>query len=115
LGCRVLSLSPEAHDVLVSRCSHLPHLLAAQLTQCVRHAQHRTEQHVLCANVFRDTTRIASGSPEMWRDIAMANRKTLAKGLDTFIRRLSMMKRALRAGNSKKVGRFFSAAKERRD
>src|SRR5262249_17612485 len=115
LGCRVLSLSPEDHDVLVSRCSHLPHLLAAQLTHFVLDPKHPTEQRVLCANGFRDTTRIASGSPEMWRDIAMANRKNLAKGLDTFIRRLSKMKRAIKAGNSDRVGRFFSTAKERRD
>ena len=70
----------ELHDQLVSRSSHLPHVVAATLANLVLDPAHPKAQPLLCANGFRDTTRIASGSPEMWRDIALANRKNLEQG-----------------------------------
>ena len=70
VGARVMTLSPEVHDEFVSRSSHLPHVVAAELANYVLSPAHPREQGLLCANGFRDTTRIASGSPEMWRDIA---------------------------------------------
>ncbi|HTA31199.1 MAG TPA: prephenate dehydrogenase/arogenate dehydrogenase family protein, partial [Candidatus Cybelea sp.] len=73
-GCP-LRMSPEAHDDLVSRSSHLPHVVAAELANYVLSPVHPKEQAQVCANGFRDTTRIAAGSPEMWRDIALANRQ----------------------------------------
>ncbi|HLP75392.1 MAG TPA: prephenate dehydrogenase/arogenate dehydrogenase family protein, partial [Candidatus Paceibacterota bacterium] len=77
LGSRVIRLAPEVHDQLVSRSSHLPHISAAVLANLVLNPALPVEQSKLCATGFRDTTRIASGSPEMWRDIALANRKNL--------------------------------------
>src|SRR5207237_2273082 len=85
VGSRVIKLTPDAHDDLVSRSSHLPHVVAAELANYVLSPVHPKEQAMLCANGFRDTTRIASGSPEMWRDISLANRKNLARVLGVFI------------------------------
>jgi prephenate dehydrogenase len=79
VGARLLRTTPEAHDEFVSRSSHLPHLLAATLANLVLDPKLPKEQAVLCATGFRDTTRIASGSPEMWRDIALTNRKYLGR------------------------------------
>ena len=79
VGSRVLELKPEIHDALVSRSSHLPHIIAATLASHVLHPAQPKHQAALCANGFRDTTRIASGSPEMWRDIALANRENLGR------------------------------------
>jgi prephenate dehydrogenase len=73
------------------------------------------EQPLLCANGFRDTTRIASGSPEMWRDIALANRQNLSQALDSFIDDLKSIQRALRDGDSGAIAAFFEQAKQRRD
>jgi len=81
VGARVVRLSPGQHDALVSRTSHLPHVTAAALANLVLHPAAAEAQALLCANGFRDTTRIASGSPEMWRDIALANRKNLDRAL----------------------------------
>jgi len=75
LGGQVLRLTPELHDVFVSRTSHLPHVTAAALASLILNPAHPEAQAALCATGFRDTTRIASGSPEMWRDIALANPK----------------------------------------
>jgi prephenate dehydrogenase len=115
VGTRVLRLSPEAHDDLVSRSSHLPHLVAAQLVNLVLSPLHPKEQALLCANGFRDTTRIASGSPEMWRDIALANRKNLLQALDCFASSLRDFRRVLGQGDGKKIMRFLQTAKQRRD
>lgn len=114
VGARVLSLAPERHDQLVARSSHLPHLLACQL---VNHTLGNglPPQPLLCATGFRDTTRIASGSPEMWRDIAMANRVNLARELADFMRELRRLQRALRAGDERVLADFFELAKTRRD
>lgn len=115
LGSRVLRLTPEAHDVLVSRSSHLPYITAATLANLVLNPALPLEQAKLCATGFRDTTRIASGSPEMWRDIAIANRRHLGRALDVFIKDLQRVRRALNSSDSKALIRFFEQAKQRRD
>ena len=70
---------------------------------------------MLCANGFRDTTRIASGSPEMWRDIALANRENLARVLGVFIEDLQEFQLALKNGDQNLIAEFFEKAKQRRD
>lgn len=115
VGSRVIRLTPQAHDELVSRSSHLPHIIAAQLSNFVLGPDHPRQQAMLCANGFRDTTRIASGSPEMWRDIALANRDNLQRVLGAFTEELQVFQRMLKAGDAAAISRFFEQAKERRD
>jgi len=115
VGARTLRLSPDQHDGLVARSSHLPHVVAAELANYVLSPAHQKEQPALCATGFRDTTRIAAGSPEMWRDIALANRKHLARTLGVFIEDLQEFQRALEAGDAKAMDEFFETAKHRRD
>jgi prephenate dehydrogenase len=115
VGSRVIQMSPVLHDDLVARSSHLPHVVAAELANYVLSPIHPKEQADLCAGGFRDTTRIASGSPEMWRDIALANRRHLSRVLGVFIEDLSEFRLALDAGESKSIEDFFRQAKSRRD
>lgn len=115
VGGRVLKLTPEAHDKLVSRSSHLPHVLAAELANYVLRPGQAKHQPALCANGFRDTTRIAAGSPEMWRDIALANRENLSQALGAVLRELQAFNRALKRGEARTVTEFFERAKQRRD
>ncbi|MGB7767723.1 MAG: prephenate dehydrogenase/arogenate dehydrogenase family protein [Verrucomicrobiia bacterium] len=115
LGARTLRLAPEQHDLLVSRTSHLPHVVAAGLAGHILDPARPRRQAALCANGFRDTTRIASGSPEMWRDIALANRKILGRALDGFVSDLKKFQRALVKADAKAITRFFETAKSRRD
>jgi prephenate dehydrogenase len=93
----------------------LPHVVAAELANYVLSPAHPPEQASVCANGFRDTTRIASGSPEMWRDIAMANRKNLGRVLGVFIEDLQEFSLALEKEDVKAVEEFFEKAKQRRD
>jgi prephenate dehydrogenase len=115
VGARVLRISPEAHDELVSRSSHLPHVLAAQLAAFVLDPELGTEQSKLCANGFRDSTRIASGSPEMWRDIVLMNRARLLEALDQFSGRLDRFRAVLEKNDAGAIEDFFRKAKTLRD
>lgn len=115
LGARVLKMDAAQHDLLVSRTSHLPHVIAATLANLVLNPTNPKSQSQLCASGFRDTTRIASGSPKMWRDIALANRKNLSRSLDAFISELQKFQHALKKSDAKAVSKFFATAKLRRD
>ena len=115
VGGRLLRLSPAMHDELVSRSSHLPHVLAAALTNLVLSRAHPAEQAALCANGFRDTTRIASGSPEMWRDIALANGDNLSRALTRLVADLEKFAESLERKDSEAISRFFETAKHQRD
>lgn len=115
IGGWPIRMTPEVHDDLVSRSSHLPHVVAAELANYVLSPAHPKEQALVCANGFRDTTRIASGSAEMWRDIALANKKNLGRVLGVFIEDLQEFQLALERGDAKAVEEFFSNAKQRRE
>jgi len=115
LGARTLRLDAAQHDLLVSRSSHLPHVVAATLAGLVLNPAATKAQAGLCATGFRDTTRIASGSPEMWRDIALANRKNLSQSVDAFVGELKKFQTALKSGDAGAVENFFASAKSRRD
>lgn len=115
VGGRPMRMTAELHDELISRSSHLPHVVAAELANYVLSPAHPKEQAMLCATGFRDTTRIASGSPEMWRDIALANRVNLARVLGVFIEDLQEFQLALKKEDAKAIQEFFELAKQRRD
>ncbi len=115
VGARTLRLPAETHDVLVARSSHLPHVAAAALALTVLDPKHPAEQGRLCATGFRDTTRVASGSPEMWRDIALANRRNLARSLDDFMAGLKQFQKALARADVAAVTAYFETARQRRD
>ena len=115
LGGRTIRMAPQLHDELVGRSSHLPHIVAAAMANLVLDPARPKEQEQLCASGFRDTTRIASGSPEMWRDIALANRHNLTQSLDAFISGLQKFQRALKKSDAKAILKFLETAKARRD
>jgi prephenate dehydrogenase len=115
LGSRVLKLPPEQHDLFVSRTSHLPHVVAATLAAMVLSPAQPKGLAQLCASGFRDTTRVASGSPEMWRDIVLANRKHVARSVNAFIFELQKFEGVLKSADPNVINKFFETAKTRRD
>ena len=115
VGARLLRLPPDVHDLLVARSSHLPHLVAAQLAHWVLDPTLPREQPMVCATGFRDTTRIASGSPEMWRDIALANRPNLLRGLDELVAGLLSLRQSVERGDAEAIETFLREAQRRRD
>lgn len=115
LGSRVVRLRPDLHDLYVARSSHLPHVMAAAVVHQVLGPDQPADQANLCAGGFRDTTRIASGSPEMWRDIVLANRGALGRALGSAVRDLEDFRAALAANDAEAVEVFFTGAKQARD
>ena len=115
LGARTVKLAAAEHDRLVSRASHLPHVVAAALAGLVLDPKQPAAQAGLCATGFRDTTRIASGSPEMWRDITVANRKNISQAVDALVAELKKFQTQLKRGDDRAVEKFFATAKLRRD
>jgi prephenate dehydrogenase len=91
LGSNLAILSPEKHDQMVAAISHIPHLLAAAL---VNHAVTFGDP-ALAGGGFRDTTRVASGSPELWAEILLANGHAIGFQLRQLISRLTVLQDAL--------------------
>ena len=115
VGSKVLTMTPSEHDSLVSRSSHLPHFVAAALARYVLSPEHPSAQACLCATGFRDTTRVASGSPEMWRDIGLGNREAILGALEEMEGALAEVRRLIEARDGDGLLEFLSVAKERRD
>ncbi|MBL8381925.1 MAG: prephenate dehydrogenase/arogenate dehydrogenase family protein [Burkholderiales bacterium] len=88
-GARIFEMTPELHDRTFAAVSHLPHVLAFTLVDEIARKAHADTLFQFAASGFRDFTRIAGGSPEMWRDIALANRDALLTEIDEYIARLA--------------------------
>lgn len=115
VGGRVLHLSPGEHDRFVARTSHLPQAVAVTLANLVLDPTAPAGQSRLCAGGFRDATRIASGSPEMWRDILLANRDAVSESLEDFSGRLAALRQAVATADAVALDALLTAAKQRRD
>lgn len=115
-GSRIMEMSAAEHDDFLAAVSHLPHLLAFGLVNTVRkQGDEKHDPFCFAAGGFRDFTRIASSSPEMWRDIALCNRKALVEKLDVLEVELNALRKALDAGDGEALVNDFRAAKEARD
>lgn len=110
LHMRVSSMSPQQHDRLLARISHLPHLLAMAL---VNGSDLKETQ--FCGKGFLDTTRIASGDPAMWRDILMANAGETDKAITALTKELTKMQTALRNKNEQAIFDMLSQAQTQRN
>ncbi len=110
LGARVSSMSAEAHDEAVAAISHLPHLVASALA-----AATPRDHRQLVGGGWRDTTRVAAGDVELWRQIFGDNRQRLTPCLDHFITVLAEFRRALVEGDEPELRRLLEAGKEIRD
>jgi prephenate dehydrogenase len=114
-GARVTRMSAQHHDEVFSAVSHLPHVLAYTLVHLIASRGNADELFSFAASGFRDFTRIAGSSPEMWRDICIANRDCIAADIDAFQRALAEVARQVRAGDAHALTRVFDAARGARD
>ncbi|HEY8354853.1 MAG TPA: prephenate dehydrogenase/arogenate dehydrogenase family protein [Methylophilaceae bacterium] len=84
VGARVCEMSADHHDHIFAAVSHLPHLLAFALVDDLAARENAEELFAFAASGFRDFSRIAGSSPEMWRDISLANREALLDEIDAY-------------------------------
>jgi prephenate dehydrogenase len=114
-GARVSEMSPEAHDRALGAVSHLPHVLAFALVDFVARDRDAERLFSLAAGGFRDFTRIASSSPEMWRDICLANRDALCTLVEDYRRELAELLTLLERADGAGLERLFNHARDARD
>jgi prephenate dehydrogenase len=115
-GAKVLVMKPGEHDFLIAATSHLPHLLAATLVNLVSDLEGENKRILsLIANGFKDSTRIAASSPELWRDICLSNRDNLTVMIDRFKELLEEAKEHISNADGALIKADFNKAKEFRD
>jgi prephenate dehydrogenase len=112
VGCRTAWMSASIHDELVARISHLPHVLAASGARiCIKDAS----EGRFGGGGLRDTTRVASGNPEMWAEILTENREALLGPIRETLADLAGILAILEAGDQEATRQWLAAAKHQRD
>ncbi len=128
-GAQVSQMSARRHDEILAAVSHLPHVLAFALMYYIGAAGHgsdvdnafSTDDMIRSSELlrfagsgFRDFTRIAASSPEMWRDICLGNREVLSRQIDAYQNELAALREMLARGDGDALERVFSDAREAR-
>lgn len=113
-GAVIHTLSPDDHDRVFAAVSHLPHLLAYALVDDIAARPHADLLFQYAASGFRDFTRIAGSSPEMWRDISLANRSALLSELDAYLAQLTSMRAMLAAADGVGLQAIYATAQRAR-
>ncbi len=113
-GAVIHRLSPQEHDRVFAAVSHLPHLLAYALVDDIANKPHADLLFQYAASGFRDFTRIAGSSPEMWRDISLANRDALLGELDAYLAQLTLVRTRLAASDGAGLEAIYANAQRAR-
>ena len=113
-GAVIHYLSPSEHDEVFASVSHLPHLLAYALVDDIARKPHADKLFQYAASGFRDFTRIAGSSPEMWRDITMANRSAILQELDSYAEQLARLRHHLFNADTQAIEAIYSNAQRAR-
>jgi prephenate dehydrogenase len=109
-GARVGTLTPARHDAIFAAVSHLPHVLAFTRVAELAARPDAAAYFDNAAGGFRDFTRIAASSPEMWRDIALANRDALLGEIDGYADALAAARALISAGDGAAIAELFEQA-----
>ena len=114
-GATVVEMDAATHDRVFAAVSHLPHLLAFALVTEIAGRADADRLFGFAAGGFRDFTRIASSSPEMWRDIALQNRSALLEEIDRYAARLAGYRDLVERGDAAGLEAMMAAARASRD
>ena len=113
-GAVIHALSAEEHDRVFAAVSHLPHLLAYALVDDIARKPHADLLFQYAASGFRDFTRIAGSSPEMWRDITLANQSAMLTELDAYLAQLVQLRAMLAARDGAAIEAVYANAQQAR-
>src|SRR5262245_54047060 len=115
VGAKPYFIDPNEHDAYVAGVSHLPFLLSTALVELTSSSPGWKEMAPLAPTGFRDVSRLASGDPEMHRDICITNRAALSRWLDDAARLLLELREQVEAGDGDKLLALFERAREARE
>ncbi len=114
LGCRVVQMSPEAHDAAFAAVSHLPHLISFALMNAISGQAQGKDYLSLAGPGFRDFTRIAASDAKVWRDIMVSNREELLTQCKIFGRNLQALENMIASGNGAALEDLIDQASQAR-
>lgn len=114
VGAEVTEMSVAHHDEVLAATSHLPHMLAFGLVDVLAQMRSNDEIFRFAAGGFRDFTRIASSSPEMWRDICLANAEALSTMLARFGDEMTDISKTIRSADADALLAIFERARAAR-
>lgn len=114
LGALVSVVKAEEHDQLMARTSHLPHVVASILAATVGRDEAYPTVGLFCGTGFRDTSRVAEGSPDVWHDIIRTNAQAVVDELKSFRGALDRMVSDMERGDFEAAKAFLADAKEAR-
>ena len=110
-GALVTEMDADLHDKVFSAVSHLPHVAAFAMMSAVAELNTGTEEYLKFSGAgFRDFTRIAASSPEMWKDICLMNRENLVQMIDRYLAALNQFKREIAAGDERLLEKHLQLA-----
>ncbi len=115
LGARITFLEPRIHDMMIAYVSHLPQLLAVELTNLAAFEEGEIRFLDFAAGGFRDLTRIASSPFDIWKPVIELNKKEIIDGLDAFVSRLNRIKNHISKNEFDLLGHLFDEARKNRD
>lgn len=116
IGALPVVLEPSEHDRVVAAISHLPHLIASSLVNLVKDSDSKEgTMKLIAAGGFKDITRIASSSPDMWEQICMTNRENISEFLQAYVDRLLQVKEQIDSADSKSIYHLFEESRSYRD
>lgn len=116
LGSVPLVMDCKTHDYATAAVSHLPHMISYTLVNLVQNADNTQQtMKTIAAGGFKDLTRIASSSPEIWQNICMSNQSSILSLLDDYMGLLTVLRGYIDSGNEEALLDFFQKAKDYRD
>ncbi len=115
-GAKIMEIDSVKHDITVAHTSHVPHIVASILTlTALKDGKTRAQRENGCAGGFRDTTRIASSAPQMWREIIENNRAAVLKTLFEFEKNLKSFRENISKAEYSELEKKLQSAKDLRD
>jgi prephenate dehydrogenase len=112
-GAEVTVMDADLHDKVFAAVSHLPHVAAFAMMSAVADLNTGTRDYLQFSGAgFRDFTRIAASSPEMWRDICLMNRDNLVQMIDRYVSSLNRFKRDISAGDGARLEKHLKMASD---
>jgi prephenate dehydrogenase len=102
-------MSPAEHDRILANISHLPHVAAVALVNA-----NKSEELKLAGKGFLDTSRIASGPPNIWADVLLTNAGNTTRSIDRIIAELCKLRTVIKGRNRKRIEKLLEAAKSKR-
>ncbi len=113
-GGLVYEMALQAHDAIFAAVSHVPHVLAYALMNHVADSNLSDDKFAMAGAGFRDFTRIAAASPEMWRDVCLNNREAILHDLDMYLTHAQQLRDKIAASDADGILSEFTRASEKR-